>query len=85
MEILFDIFLALLLISGIIILAYIILSLVTAPIVDRVKAKKNKERFEYLQKITDDFIEELKKQENEKNEPKKTTRKPRNTKKNEEN
>lgn len=83
METLLTIFKALLLITGIIILIYFILSLILMPIVNRIKAKK---RFAYIQKVAQDILDDLKKeQEKEENKPKKTTKKPRNTKKNEEN
>lgn len=83
METLLTIFKALLLIAGIIVLIDIILSLILMPIVNRIKAKRN---FAYIQKVAQDILEDLKKeQEKEQIKPKKTTRKPRNTKKNEEN
>ena len=82
MDTLLNIFKALLLIAGIVVLIDIILSLILMPIVNRIKAKK---RFAYIQKIAQDILEDLKKeQEKEKTESKKTTKKPRNKKKVEE-
>jgi len=82
MDTLLNIFKALLLIAGSLVLLEIIISIIVMPIRNRIIKKK---RVAKLYEIANQILEDLKKeQEKEENKPKKTVKKPRNTKKNEE-
>lgn len=82
MDTLLNIFKALLLIAGSLVLLEIIISIIVMPIRNKIIKKK---RVAKLYEIANQILEDLKKeQEKEENKPKKTVKKPRNTKKNEE-
>lgn len=81
MDTLLNIFKALLLIAGSLVLLEIIISIIVMPIRNRIIKKK---RVAKLHEIANQILEDLKKeQEKEENKPKKTAKKPRNTKKSE--
>jgi len=80
MELLFDIFKILGMSVGIVLFTLILVSIIATPIRIRRKKKEEKKLLQELQQFANECIEELKK---EKENKKKTTRKPRNTKKSE--
>lgn len=76
MDMLFNIFKVLLLIVGCLVLIDIIIAIIVTPI-------KNRKRKKELLEFTDKILKEMRNEDQ--NQPKKQTKKPRNTKKNEDN
>lgn len=82
MELLMDVFKCLVAIAGSLLALVIIVAIITAPFMKAKKEKAEKELMKILQNAIDEIEKEATKEENKK---KTTPRKPRNTKKKEEN